>query len=1128
MASVDSLSILITASTASATTKINALTKALGELSAAINGLDVSKFESLAAATGDLANNLSGIKGNAAKDIQKISESIKTASEDKAPFEGVKKSVEDVAEKSKEAVTGVEQIDQTLKGVDPVSIDGMSESLEKASQVMEKTTTKMATFKMLLKGLRITIPTDDLLKVDKKIEKTSEKLEELRDKLNYKSAHVEGYVDSKDMEKDQQKIAALINELDRLKLKKEELESNGGLKLNNWNFADIQSGVKRANKALEGFISKLRKANSASRDTSKSTKSFDAAAKQLTKSLTRVTKMLKLMITRMALRTVIKETGNGFKSLALHCEEFDNAMSGIINSSKKLAYSFAAMVAPLINALAPALIYIINLLTKFINIINQVFSALGGGSTYNKAKDFTGKWSDNIEAANSSAKELKKTVLGFDELNQLQDNKSSGGGGTNDIQDMFDTLPIENRWKTLADYIKSLAKKLFDPIKRAWDKVGDEVIKAWKKALNKLKKLGSDVARDFWKVWEQPQTQRIFENLFKIIRDIGDFVGNLAKQFDEAWNKNDAGLRLLEKIRDIIDIIVEGIQKVTESWAEWADSIDFSPLLEGTNELLEALKEPIHVLMGMFEDLNKDFIQPLAKWLFEEGLPQLEAAFTNFANKVDWVTLRDRIDRVWKVLEPFAETVGEGLIEFIERVGDKIANFLNSEGWESFIDSLERWTKDIDADDIANGLELICDALIGYAALSGTMAVFTGISAFFASISKFGATVAAAFKTIYNAMKMVANFMTTPSWMTFVTFLSNPASVISISNIIDMCRGTFLDPDEWVGYIGEFVDKVGILWNDLWVILGSPLIMIETILNGGTMDDYAAEMDKAWQSIDKYNESVKKLKEYNLDTSGSYKEIIDRANNLNDTMSHVSVDVKKSTDIVAGAAKDLKANAETSFVNVSAGAAKMSKSVEKDTSAIVISFESAETDVANSGFAMQGTINEVTQTFDKDSSEIQKTADTIKDSFSEDKWTFSGVIDGLSKTFGDAIAAVKKKWNELAQLNGEYEIGVGKLKIKLPKFFAGGGFPDPEDGWFRASQGEMLGKFDNGKSVVANNQQITDGIAQAVYQAMMSANSGNSGNVPVYTTVQIDGETIARAVTKGQRGLNRRYSPTMA
>lgn len=49
------------------------------------------------------------------------------------------------------------------------------------------------------------------------------------------------------------------------------------------------------------------------------------------------------------------------------------------------------------------------------------------------------------------------------------------------------------------------------------------------------------------------------------------------------------------------------------------------------------------------------------------------------------------------------------------------------------------------------------------------------------------------------------------------------------------------------------------------------------------------------------------------------------------------------------------------------------------------------------------------------------------------------------------------------------------------KYYANGGFPE-EDGWFRANHGEIMGRFDNGKSVVANNNQITTGIAQAVYE----------------------------------------------
>lgn len=49
------------------------------------------------------------------------------------------------------------------------------------------------------------------------------------------------------------------------------------------------------------------------------------------------------------------------------------------------------------------------------------------------------------------------------------------------------------------------------------------------------------------------------------------------------------------------------------------------------------------------------------------------------------------------------------------------------------------------------------------------------------------------------------------------------------------------------------------------------------------------------------------------------------------------------------------------------------------------------------------------------------------------------------------------------------------------KYYANGGFPE-EDGWFRANHGEIMGRFDNGKSVVANNKHITAGIAQAVYE----------------------------------------------
>ena len=113
-----------------------------------------------------------------------------------------------------------------------------------------------------------------------------------------------------------------------------------------------------------------------------------------------------------------------------------------------------------------------------------------------------------------------------------------------------------------------------------------------------------------------------------------------------------------------------------------------------------------------------------------------------------------------------------------------------------------------------------------------------------------------------------------------------------------------------------------------------------------------------------------------------------------------------------------------------------------------------------------------------------------------------------------------------------------------PRGYATGGFP--EDGWFRASHGELMGKFDNGQSVVANNQQITQGIAQAVRSgigssiasamsgmaSMMAAATPNlamAGNsAPVYNPGEehIQG-MVDRAVSMADGGLKEGHLETM-
>lgn len=90
---------------------------------------------------------------------------------------------------------------------------------------------------------------------------------------------------------------------------------------------------------------------------------------------------------------------------------------------------------------------------------------------------------------------------------------------------------------------------------------------------------------------------------------------------------------------------------------------------------------------------------------------------------------------------------------------------------------------------------------------------------------------------------------------------------------------------------------------------------------------------------------------------------------------------------------------------------------------------------------------------------------------------------------------------------------LGGLGIKLPKFAAGG---FPEDGLFMANHSELVGKFSNGKTAVANNDQITKGIADAVrpavYEAMTSAL--REGGMSANFKVEGDPNGIFRVVQK--------------
>ena len=136
----------------------------------------------------------------------------------------------------------------------------------------------------------------------------------------------------------------------------------------------------------------------------------------------------------------------------------------------------------------------------------------------------------------------------------------------------------------------------------------------------------------------------------------------------------------------------------------------------------------------------------------------------------------------------------------------------------------------------------------------------------------------------------------------------------------------------------------------------------------------------------------------------------------------------------------------------------------------------------------------------------------IKDSFKSAiniviGWINTYIIDNLNK-ISITIPKIKAFGKTL------YDGNTFGFDINHISTFATGGFP--EDGLFMANHGELVGKFSNGKTAVANNAQIVEGIEAGVYRAVTAANSSggkSGGNTPVIN-VYVGGKQVTDVVVK--------------
>lgn len=275
---------------------------------------------------------------------------------------------------------------------------------------------------------------------------TSTKADILRNKIEGLSEKLASGLSTGKM--DDAQIGRTVEQIQKFKAALEEIERDA---------SDTSGGIRNIKKEVES-----------------SGKSADRASNGFSK----FGNTLKRLIIYRALRSIIYGIANaakdGYKNLIQYSNGIRSADSAqaaatanaYATSLNQVKNSAAAAAAPIIQSLLPAIQTGAGWFIAAANAVNMFISALQGKSSYTRAlgvaADYAGGLEDNLSGAGSAAKELKRTLLSFDEINALDDlyggggSGGGGGGGGASASDMFEEVQIEGWAADAANKIKDI------------------------------------------------------------------------------------------------------------------------------------------------------------------------------------------------------------------------------------------------------------------------------------------------------------------------------------------------------------------------------------------------------------------------------------------------------------------------------------------------------------------------------------------------------------------------------------------------------------------------------------------------------------------------------------------------
>lgn len=571
-----------------------------------------------------------------------------------------------------------------------------------------------------------------------------------------------------------------------------------------------------------------------------------------------------------AFNAMISGMKQGFGNLYKEVNGFKSAVDGLKASSLTLKNSFAAAFRPLVEIAIPYIQRAIDAIASLMNIIGQFTAAITGQKTYTKAiKQTTAAIEDENKAQNkqlsgldnlnnlssgsggasdgggfgemfeeevpiesgiSDAAEKVKQILSniFDVFQQAWESKGqsvidsakaalaslaeaaksvgatfydvfTGGAGFTWLESGLDLL------RSMLDVIGSIATAFSN----AWNGgSGIEIVNAIFGALTNINNLLASIGDSFSRAFSNGIGTAIWENILGIITGIYNIIGNLAERIAAAWNTAGLGDSIWNGILSIINTVLGTIHNIADSTAAWVENLDFTPLMQSIDTLLQALQPLAENIGAGLEWFWNNVLLPIAGWAIEEAVPtflNMLAAAIGVLNSVIEV-LQPLATWLWEnFLLPLGEWTGELIIAAMEKITELLTFLSNwitehSEAIQALIATVATVT----------GIFLLISnaGAILTAVLTGIGTVFTILTSPVALIAAAIVALTAVFVELYENCEEFREFIDTALTSVFNDILSPALNYLS-GTVLPLVISTFQN-----------------LWNNVLVPLGEFIMSI--------------------------------------------------------------------------------------------------------------------------------------------------------------------------------------------------------------------------------------------------------------------------------------------------------------